>query len=142
MGNLDAEISVVLRIYNPYSAETIVQVEVPYLDKYIEVRVPNNIQTGHRIRLKEMGYSDKYGNKGDLYIVVSDILMGACKETNTVDNHDKKGKKVIQKMLVVEENNFYEVNSYLGGGWIVKDFKPFKRDVFMYVYVLLEKTDD
>lgn len=140
MGKLDAEINVVLKIYNPYSEYTFVQVKVPYLGKYIEVKVPNNIQEGHRIRLKEMGYSDGFGNKGDLYIIISNIIYGEHKETSTAENKTQE-KRVMQKMVVVEYDDFDEVNNYLKNGWIVKEFKPFKRDMYVNVYVLLEKEE-
>lgn len=45
----------------------------------------------------------------------------------------------MQKIVVVEFNNFNEVNNYLGNGWKVIDFKPFKDNPSIYVYVLLEK---
>lgn len=44
-----------------------------------------------------------------------------------------------EKMIVVEHNDFDEVNEYLEYGWKVKEFKPFKDSNNLYVYVLIEK---
>ena len=129
MSNLDAEIKIVLRINNIHSESTLVQVDIPYLNKTIEVNVPNNIQEGHKIRFKGLGYTDNYaGKQGDLYVVVSKIVFGNSSEEMSM-----------QKMLVVEHNDFRDVNSHLEQGWKVKEFKPFKHDCYLYVYVLLEK---
>lgn len=129
MSSLDVEIKIELKIYNLHTESTLVQVDVPYLNKTIEVNVPNNIQEGHKIRFKGLGCIDKSGDKkGDLYIVVSKIIYAIDgKETS------------MQKMLVVENNNFSSVNNYLESGWKIKDFKPFRQESFLYVYVLLEK---
>lgn len=132
MVNLDAELEIVLNISNWYSQSTLVQVEIPYLRKTIEVQIPNNIQKGHKVRLKGLGYSDMLGNKGDLYLIVSKI------ERN-VENNMESEAITMQKMVVVKYNDFCEVNNYLENGWKVKEFKPFREDCMVYVYVLLEK---
>lgn len=134
MGRLDAEINISLTIHNMQSEYTIVQVNIPYLDKDIEIKVPNNIQEGHRIRLKGLGYSDGTECRGDLYVVVSKIVYPGESESVSME-----GEKVsMQKMVVVEDNDFREVNNYLQSGWKVKEFKPFKYEIYLYVYVLLE----
>lgn len=71
MENMDATIRVPLHIINPYSEKTIIQVNVTHLNKRVEVVVPNNIQPGHIIRLKGLGY----GGIGDLLIEISSITV-------------------------------------------------------------------
>lgn len=106
--------------------------DVPYLGRTIEVNVPNNIQEGHKIRLKGMGYIDTHSDKqGDLFIIVSKIKYRKDNE-----------KEIIQKMLIVQNNNFEEVNGYLENGWYIKDYKPFRQESNLYVYVLIEKVKD
>lgn len=131
MGNLDATVSVPLHIINPLSEKTIVQVDIPHLNKRIEVAIPNNIQVGHRIRLKGLGYGTN--PSGDLIIEISKITIESNLKT------ESEIKYFMQKIVVVEFNNFNEVNNYLGNGWKVIDFKPFKDNPSIYVYVLLEK---
>ncbi len=124
----DAEIKIELNITDLNSPYTLVQVYVPYMDKTIEVKVPHNIQVGHKIRIRGMGYSDSQNHRGDLYVTVDKI------------NRERE-KKVRQEMVVVEFNDFSEVNIRLNDGWIVKEFKPFRDGGMVYVYVLLEKTN-
>ena len=123
----DSTIDIVLDIQDSDSEFTLVQVDIPYLDKSIEVKVPNDIQVGHKMRIKNLGYlDDASGIRGDLYLNISKIM--------------KKGEaQVMQKIIVVEENDFDEVNEYLERGWKVKEFKPFRNDIYLYVYVLLER---
>ena len=127
MSAFDSTIDIVLDIQDSDSEFTLVQVDIPYLDKSIEVKVPNDIQVGHKMRIKNLGYiDDDSGIRGDLYLYISKIM--------------KNGEvQVMQKMIVVEENDFDEVNEYLENGWKVKEFKPFRNDIYMYVYVLLER---
>lgn len=127
---LNAEIKKELTIIDLHSPFTLVQVEIPYLNKTIEVKVPNNIQEGHKIRVKGLGYSDNSGNRGDLYLVVTKI---------NYFNEKKAGDAIMQKMIVVRNNDFEVVNRYLEQGWQVKEFKPFKDSPYVYIYVLLEK---
>ena len=134
--NLDAEIEIVLNMSSRYSQSTLVQVEIPYLRKTIEVQIPNNIQEGHKVRLKGLGYSDTLGNKGDLYLIVSKIERFI---EGNVGNNIESEVITMQKMVVVKYNDFCEVNNYLENGWKVKEFKPFREDCMVYVYVLLEK---
>ena len=108
MGNLDATVSVPLHIINPLSEKTIVQVDIPHLNKRIEVAVPNNIQVGHRIRLKGLGYGTN--PSGDLIIEISKITIESNLKT------ESEIKYFMQKIVVVEFNNFNEVNNYLGNG--------------------------
>lgn len=131
MGNLDVLISVPLHIVNPMRETTLVQVDVGHLNKRIEVTVPNNIQVGHRIRLKGLGYKGE--PCGDLIIEISNI---------TIENNVVQKEKCVQKMMVVNFDHFSEVNSCLENGWRIVDFKPFKDfDKFINVYVLLEKKE-
>jgi len=45
----------------------------------------------------------------------------------------------MQKMLVVNQDDFEEVNQYLETGWRVVDFKPFENEECeITVYVLIE----
>ncbi len=124
MSHLDAEKSIELIINGLDSEYTPVQVEIPYLNKIIEVKVPNNVQEGHKIRLEGLGYADASGIRGDYYLVISKI---------------KRMYGNQEKMIVVEHNDFDEVNEYLEYGWKVKEFKPFKDSNNLYVYVLIEK---
>jgi len=129
---LDAEKRIDLTIYDEHSLYTCVQVEIPYLNKTVEVNVPNNIQVGHKIRLKQLGYEGENGVRGDLFLVINKIQYRNRKS--------EEEQRTMQKMMVVEYNDFNEVNQMLQGGWIVKEFKPFKDSPYLYVYVLLEKN--
>lgn len=122
----DAEIKITLDIVDLSCQYTLVQVDVPYLHKTIEVKIPHNIQKGYRVRLNGLGYEYGQGERGDLYVTVEKIRL--FKVGETID---------MQKMLVVKYNDFCEVNDYLKNGWTVKEFKPFKES--NNVYVLIEK---
>ncbi len=126
----DSIIKVPLHIINPSSENTLIQVNVPYSDKRVEVTVPNNVQVGHQIRLK--GLVNWFNQPGDLIVEISKITI--C------GNNDFKETK--QKMITVTQNNFSEVNRLLEIGWKVREFKPFKDSSIVYVYVLLEKETE
>lgn len=135
MNNLDAEIKIPLKIRNLNSEKTIVQVDIPYSDDWVQIEVPNNIQEGYRVKLDGKGYTNGAGDYGDLYVVISEIIYpDSCESASLVSQ-----KMSIQKMVVVKENDFSEVNNYLEDGWNVKEFKPYGNNVNLYVYVLLEK---
>lgn len=133
MANTDITLLVPLHIMNPFSETTIIQVDVTHLNKRIEVSVPNNIQVGHRIRLKGLGYHQIPSS--DLIIEISKITIEGMQTITS------EGKNIMQKMLVVKNNDFDEVNNLLKSGWKVIEFKPFKNDIYPYVYVLLEKEN-
>ena len=136
MGTVDAEIRIELHILDKNSPYTVVPVEIPYLNKTIEVKIPNNAYVGQRIRVKNMGYAYSYDSRGDLYLIISKIVN----ENVNNDTRDRKEweTEVMQKIIVVEDNDFREVNRDLENGWIVKEFKPFKDAPYLDVYVLLE----
>ncbi|MCU0571380.1 MAG: hypothetical protein MUC41_00135 [Syntrophobacteraceae bacterium] len=50
----------------------VVEVELPHLEhgKRVSVRIPPGVQTGTRLRLRDMGYplAGSYSHRGDLYI--------------------------------------------------------------------------
>ncbi len=134
LGNLDCMMSVPLHIYNPSSATTLIQIDVEHLGRRVEVEVPNNIQIGHKIRLKGLGYVSN--PPGDLIIEISDITFGnECRGGN---------KKFTQKMIIVENHSFNSLEYEIYKGWRVVDYKPYKdRDkLYPYLYVLLEKEID
>lgn len=129
MSNLDVEIKTTLKIYNLHAESTILQVEVPYLGKTIEVNVPNNIQEGHKIRYKGLGCISKNGeHHGDLFIVISKIIYSINGKENTS-----------QKIMIARNNDFTDINYYLDNGWRALELKPFRNSDEIYVYVLLEK---
>lgn len=115
---------------------TLVTVSNPYNTRYVEVKIPNNIQKGYRTRVKGMGYEEPNGNRGDLFLIVSKIIY---LNKNSCEN--KGYCKCEQRFVLVRDDGFREVNEYLSMGWRVVEFKPFIRkstDMF-YVYVLIEK---
>lgn len=126
MNNLDFKVNVVLNITDPYSEYTNVLVEVPYLDKTYEVKIPTNAQEGYTTRLKGLGIRDNHGNVGDVLVIVTEII-------------DPRRKIVKQKLLTVYNNNFDFLNALLSEGWCVKEFKPWNSNGSTMVYVLIEK---
>ena len=125
---LDAEIKITLDIIDLNCEYTLKQIDIPYLNKTVEVKIPHNIQPGYRIRLNGLGYEDERGIRGDFYVTVEKIrLLNESEKIN------------MQQMIVVKNNDFYKVNEYLRDGWKVKEFKPFKDSMNVYVYVLIEK---
>ncbi|MPW26828.1 DnaJ domain-containing protein [Alkalibaculum sp. M08DMB] len=57
----------------PWEAALGTQKSIKTLEGTISVKIPNEIQTGKRIRLKNQGYIDKQSNKGDLFITIKII---------------------------------------------------------------------
>lgn len=111
MGNMDATIRVPIHIINPYSENTIVQVDVSHLNKRIEVVIPNNIQPGHIIRLKGLGY----GGIGDLLIEISSITLGSSDNTTKQTERKKRYDYMVQrKSEYWMENELCEMGSK---GW-------------------------
>ena len=79
--------------------------------------------------MEGLGYKDSSsGIRGDLYVVISKVI-GA----NIINIP-------VQKMMVVYNDDFEVVNSYLDAGWKVKEFRPFKSGDNVNVYILLENT--
>lgn len=116
---LDVEIKITLEIIDVNSPYTIMYVYVPHLEKTLEIKVPNDIQEGYKLRFTGLGRDIQTGYKGDLYIIINRIIIV---------------KDETQKVLVVNNNDFSSVNEYLSQGWKVKEFLPFKD----LVYVIIE----
>lgn len=132
MAGLDAEkyIDVVINANSEYN---FAKVDLAHLNKTIEVKIPNDIVVGQKIRLKELGYIDSSGNRGDLYLIITDVKRnyGTCSE--------ERKKVSMQKMLCVKDDYLSELNDYLAKGWRVVEFKLIRGECYVYAYVLIEK---
>ncbi len=53
---------------NPWEAALGAEVQFTTIDGKIAVKVPEGIQTDHRIRVAGRGYKDRHGARGDLYV--------------------------------------------------------------------------
>ncbi|MDD6590175.1 MAG: DnaJ C-terminal domain-containing protein [Anaerobutyricum hallii] len=141
MNGFDVKQDIVLDIYDNNQEYTLMEVDVPHLGKKLEVKIPNNVEVGHRIRIKGYGYQSAMGTRGDLYLIIADI--NDMRDTLDAVIVKEKRKKVIQKLMMAKDGDFYEVNQCLENGWKVVDFKPVKMNnthsYDTYTYILLEK---
>lgn len=55
----------------PWEAALGINKKINTIDGEINVKIPSKIQTGKKIKISGKGYSDKKGNRGDLFIVVN-----------------------------------------------------------------------
>ncbi|WP_418750057.1 AAA family ATPase [Frisingicoccus sp.] len=70
--DLDVEIGIKASLYGELNGKTDNLVTVPHLNKDVYVSVPNNIQVGQKIRIKEMGKKG-INKKGDFLVRIDDI---------------------------------------------------------------------
>lgn len=62
-----------INIYGKREEFTNLDVEIPHSGKLVTVKVPNNITTADKIKLKGLGVEKKDGTKGDAYLIFEKI---------------------------------------------------------------------
>lgn len=129
MKRVDSEIHIDVEITDFNRSYTTMEILIPYLNKYIEVKIPNNIRKGPKLRLHGLGHFSSNDEQGDLYLVV-----------DSVEYPNGKPQRLQQKIFMVRDNNFDEVNVYLESGWNVKELEPTQEKG--NVYIVLEKAID
>ncbi len=118
MNTLDVQIDIEVYTSNSKTEYWINEIEIPYLNKKIEVEIPKTIRVGQRIRLQGLGYCDSYGVRGDLYLYV-----------RSIDRISGGSKRVREKVFFVKDNDLSQVNKCLADGGKVKFIQPVAQNV-------------
>lgn len=86
---LDANIDITAKLIGLESEKTQQKVEIPHLNKCIEVTIPNDIEIGQSIRLKGLGNTLEDGMRGDLYLNIESIEYVSSKKCGMGDAYEK-----------------------------------------------------
>ena len=102
-GNIEIGINVTLDGFN--NRETNVKVFIPYLNKNVQVVIPNTIKEGQKLRLKGLGIESE-GRIGDLYLKINKV-----KDTEERFSRTKKSGFGVENARIEERlqnvKNFY-----------------------------------